>query len=172
MDSSPRAVPPRGLAGWGSCTWQGRQRRLAWWSRTGSPSCSSCCGGTAWSPGRQHASRPALKIRLVVRVFYCRKNFFVMLPFTRDDSGLLLHWVAAPCKHLLICFTHWHLRVCAEINQNLLFREVCTKLWMDKCVLRRPNWYVQQMLWRWIKLRFKEKYFKICRWYLYCPVVC
>ena len=30
-----------------------------------------------------------------------------MLPFTRDDSGLLLHWVAAPCKHLLICFTHW-----------------------------------------------------------------
>ena len=55
-DSSPTLAPPRDRAGWGSCTWRGRRRPPAWWSRTGCPSCSSCCGGTVWSPGRPHAS--------------------------------------------------------------------------------------------------------------------
>ena len=66
-------------------------------------------------------------------------RLLVMLPFTRDNCTLLLYWVAAPCKHLLIRFTHWHLRVWEEINQNLLFEEVYTKLWMDECMLRRPK---------------------------------
>ena len=45
----------------------------------------------------------------------------IWLPFTLDDSELLLNRVAAPRKHLLVRVAHWHFGVCGEINLKISF---------------------------------------------------